>query len=75
MLRFGETKITKGKFYVAKVPINIWDVNTDNIVTSKSIETKSNSKSLTWYWNKVIRPLVLKLPKKSGYVKTFEVKD
>ena len=32
MLRFGETKAAKEKFYSAKKPINIWDVNVDNIV-------------------------------------------
>ena len=26
MLRFGETKVTKEKFYAAKEPIKIWDV-------------------------------------------------
>ena len=32
MFRFGETNITKEKFYAAKKLINIWDVNADNIV-------------------------------------------
>ena len=27
MLRFGKTKVTKEKFYDAKRPINVWDVN------------------------------------------------
>ena len=35
---------------------------------------KSNSKYLTGYLN-VIRPLVLILPKMSGYVKTFKDKN
>ena len=35
MLRFGEIKVIKRKFYAAKKPINIWDVNVDDIVTSK----------------------------------------
>ena len=30
---------------------------------------------MIWYLNKVIRPLVLILPKMSGYVMTFKVKD
>ena len=37
MLIFGETKIAKEKFYAAIKPINIWDVNIDNIVISKLI--------------------------------------
>ena len=32
MLRFRETKTAKEKFYAEKRPINIWDVNADNIV-------------------------------------------
>ena len=49
--------------------------NIDNIVISNLIETKNNSKYLIRYLDKVIRPLVLILPKTSGYVKTFKVKD
>ena len=44
MLTFGETKEAKEKFYEAKKTINIWDVNVDNIVISKLVETKTNSK-------------------------------
>ena len=68
-------KLPFGKFYGAKKPINIWDVNVDNTVISKLVETKTNSKYLIGYLDKVIRPLVLVLPKMSGYVKTFKVKD
>ena len=75
MLRFGETKIAKEKFYAAKDPINIWDVNFDNIVISKLIEAKTNSNYLIPYLGKVIRPLALILGNMSGYVKTFKVKD
>ena len=32
MLRFGQTKIEKENFYAAKKPIEMWDVNVDNIV-------------------------------------------
>ena len=38
MLRFGETKIAKGNVYPAKKSINFWDVNIDNIITSKLIK-------------------------------------
>ena len=76
MLRFGETKVTKEKFYAAKKPIKIWDVNVDNIVISKLVKTKTNSKYLIGIkFDKAIRPLVLIMPKMSGYVKTFKVKD
>ena len=54
MLRFGETKGTKIKFYGAKSPVNIWDVHVHNIVISKLVETKYNSKYLIGYLDKVI---------------------
>ena len=41
-LRFGETKKVKEKFYPAKIPRNIWDVNVDIIVISKLVKTKTN---------------------------------
>ena len=75
MLRFGETKIVKENFFAGKKLINIWDVNVDNIVISKLLKTKNNSKYLFGYLDKVIRPLVLIMPKMSGYIKTFKVKD
>ena len=74
-MRFAETKIAKEKFNSAKKTINIWSVNIDNIVISKLIETKTNSKYLIGYLYKVIRSLVLILPKMSDYVETFKVKD
>ena len=58
-----------------KRPIKIWDVNVDNIVISKLVKTKTNSKCLIGYLDKAIRPLVLIIPKMSGYVKTFKVED
>ena len=63
MLTLGETKEAKEKFYEAKKTINIWDVNVDNIVISKLVETKTNSKYLTEYLDKFVGPLVLVLPK------------
>ena len=74
ILRFGETKKVKEKFYCAKIPRNIWDVNVDNIVISKLVKTKTNSKYLNGYLDKVIRTLVFILSKMSGYVKTFKDK-
>ena len=35
--RFGETNVTKEKFYAAKKPIKNWDVNGDIIVIPKLI--------------------------------------
>ena len=58
-----------------KKPIKIWDVNVDNIDISKLGKTKTNSKYLIGFLDKDIRPLVLIMPKMSGYVKTFKVED
>ena len=69
-MRFGETKVIKEKFYAAKIPIKISDVNVDNIVISNLVRTKASSKYLIGYLDKAIRPLVLIMPKMSGYVKT-----
>ena len=75
MVKFGKTEIAKEKFYAAKRPIKIWDVNVDNIVISKLVKTKTNSKYLIGYSDKDIRPLLLIMPKMSGYVKAFKVEN
>ena len=76
MVRFGEKEIANKKFYAAKKPIKIWDVNNENIVISKSFESKTNSKYLIAIkFDKTIRSLVLIMPKMSGYNKTFKVKE
>ena len=43
MLRFDEKKVTKEEFYCAKEPINIEDVNVDNIFISNSIKMRNQS--------------------------------
>ena len=55
--------------------IKIWDVNVDNVIISKLVKTKANSKYFIGYLDKAIGPLVLIMPKMSGYVKTFKVKE
>ena len=37
MLKFGKRKMKKEECYGAIKPINIWDVNVDNIAVSKLI--------------------------------------
>ena len=32
MVRFGKTKVAKEKLHGGRKPVNIWDVNVDNIV-------------------------------------------
>ena len=75
MVRFREREIAKEKFYAAKRPIKIWDVNVDSKVISKLVQPKTNSKYLIGCLDKTVRPLVLIIPKMSGYVKTFKVKE
>ena len=75
-MKFGEKEITKEKFYAAKRPTKIWDVNVDNIAISKLVKTKTNSKYLIGIKiDEAIWPLVLIMPKMSGYFKIFEVED
>ena len=45
-----------------KKPIDIWDVSVDNMVISKLVKIKTNSKYLIGYLVKVRRPLVLIIP-------------
>ena len=72
-MRIGETKATKRKSFMLQK--NLWDVNVDNIVISKVVKTKTNSKYLIGYFDKDIKPLVLIMLEMSGYVETFKVKD
>ena len=74
MVSFGEGEIEQEKFYAAKRPKRTCDVNVDNIVISKLVKTKTNSKYFIGYLHKAISPLVLVMPKMSGYVKTFKLK-
>ena len=54
----------------------MWEVNVENIVISILVKTKTNSKYLIGIdFDKAIRSLVLIMPKMSGYVKTFQVKE
>ena len=75
-MKFGEKEIAKKKCYATEKTIKIWGVNVDNIVISKLIENKTNSKYLIEIkFDKAIRPLVLIMPKMSGYVKAFKIKE
>ena len=73
----NEKKIFKNKKKQKKKrKVITWDVNVDNIVVSKLLETKTNSKYVIEIkFDKTIRQLVVIMPKMSGYVKTFKVED
>ena len=76
MLTFRGTNVTKEKFHAAtNKTIKVWDVNVDNIVISKLIETKTNSKYFIRYLERAIWALVLIMPKISVHVKAFNVKE
>ena len=69
-------KLQKERFYAAKEPMKIWDVNANNIVISKLVKRKTKVKYLIGIkFDKAMRPLVLVMPKMSGYVKAFNVGD
>ena len=71
-MKIGKVGIAKEKFYAAKKPIKVWYVNVDHMIISKLVKSKANfyitNKYLIGYLNKDIRPLVLVMPKMSGYV-------
>ena len=58
-----------------KKRMKTWDVNVDNMVISKLVKTKTNSKYFIGHLDKTIRPLVLIMPKMSWYVQMFKAKD
>ena len=74
MVRFGKTKVAKEKLHGGRKPVNIWDVNVDNIVIW-TLVLIINSKYMIEYLDEVIRPVVWILSKRSEYVTTFKVKD
>ena len=47
ILRFGDTKVGKENLYGAKKAIKILNVNVNNVVISKLVETKESSKYLS----------------------------
>ena len=47
ILKFDTTKVSREEFYGAKKPMRFWYVNWDNIIISKLVESKNNSKSLS----------------------------
>ena len=57
---------------MVKKPAKVWDIDVDNTVISKLVETKNSSKYLIGHLDDVIRPLALILPQVSGYVKRFK---
>ena len=72
---FGNKKIEKSSFYKNKKVTRIYDIDLNKTLVSKeeSYGTKKSFKYLIGYNdNDVIRPLWIKLPQMTGYVRKFE---
>ena len=70
-----EIEIATKKVLCSKRTIKTWDFNFHNIVISKLVNTKTSSKYLIGYLDKTIRPLILIMPKMSGFIKKVKVKE
>ena len=72
---FGNKKIEKSSFYKNKKVARIYDIDLNKTLVSKeeSYGTKKSFKYFIGYNdNDVIRPLWIKLPQMTGYVRKFE---
>ena len=73
-INFDKKKIRNSTFYKNKKINNIEDIDVDNILFSKkeAYDTKNSFKCFIGYDdNDIIRPLCIKLPQMTGYVKKF----
>ena len=73
-INFNDTKTKKSNFYKNKKINKIDDINVNNILVSKKepYGTKNLFKCFIGYNdNDIIRPLCIKLPQMSGYVRKF----
>ena len=73
---FGDKKVNKSNFYKNKNLFKIDDIDVSKILISKK-ESYSKNKTpfkdfIEYNDNDVIRPLCIKLPQLSGYVKCFD---
>ena len=73
-INFDDKKTRKSTFYMNKKTNNIDDIDVNNILVSKKepYGTKNSFKYFIGYNdNDVIRPLCIKLPQMTGYVRKF----
>ena len=73
-VNFGDKKIKKDDFYKNKKVAKIDDTHVNKILVPKeeSYCTKNSFKCFIGYTDNVIRPLCIKLPKMTGYIRKFE---
>ena len=74
-ITFNDKKIRKSTFYKNKKINNIKDIDVNDILVSKK-ESYGNKNSLKYFIgyndNGIIRPLCIRLPQMTGYVRKFD---
>ena len=74
-INFNDKKIKKSTFYKNKTINNIEDIDVNNILVSKK-EAYGNKNSFKYFIrykdNDIIRPLCIRLPQMTGYVRKFD---
>ena len=74
-INFNDIKTKKSDFYKNKKINNIEDINADNILVSKkglsSVKKNSFKYFIGYNDNDIIRPLCIRLPQMTGYVRKF----
>ena len=73
-VNFGDKKIKKSDFYKNKKVTKIDGIDANKILVSKkeTYGTKNSFKYFVGYNDNDIRPLCIKLPQTTGYVRKFE---
>ena len=73
-VNFGDKKIKKSVFYKNKKVTKIDGIDANKILVSKkeTYGTKNSFKYFIGYNDNDIRPLCIKLPQTTGYVRKFE---
>ena len=73
-VNFGDKKIKKSDFYKNKKVTKIDGIDANKILVSKkeTYGTKNSFKYFIGYNDNDIRPLCIKLPQTTGYVRKFE---
>ena len=77
-INFNNIKIRKSTFYKNKIINNIEDTDVNNTLVSKkeAYGTKNSLKYFIGYNdNEIIRPLCIRLPQMTGYVKKFDYNE
>ena len=77
-VKFGNTVVNKKEFHASKQAITLNLVNTIKIVVSDKFKHSDDGfKCSIGYLHDddVIRPLCIKLPQMSGYMKYFKIED